>query len=567
MVTSREIPKSLPDAKDANVLAPATDGALQRLQEQAIVLRQDNILKPADVTHRNSSASLTDFRLVSTGKAESSDLQAGLHADRPSINRDADGIIRSVEKGNTRLRFQYEREDGTIARNTKGEPILKSLTATIEGKTTTFTAEDLAKAGGNSLAKFKADGVTIEQSGDSAGKVKLFNSKDSSALMGFAEDLDGKIIARIATINEPNGIATHTFEYRNADKPELVTKITNTVHASNGQDFVWTNERVNESNQFIRTESTGELNAIKDINFNESGQMRYRGDSSLDNLTEQIFGKSWLGSGDLTEAKQHLIDIAGNRIFEGQVEKHLNRIIDRFDDQALHGIRRPTDDQIAATFRSIAHVLETRTSERRGAAAQVSDAQVAKNMEEFLFALENPKTGLYQGQIGSCALHSALTMETIAFPDKLARLTEKAYINGAFKGKKFSTFDLQGADGQMPWNHMAATWHGWAGEVANHLNSGYGGTTMPEVMKAFAKLGLPDDVPVRRLNERMTRAEFDRINKKYGGCLVLTYGDGHSQFQSGNYLYNHWKDPRMAKIMPGPETMEGRLTNHQLGLY
>ena len=239
---------------------------------------------------------------------------------------------------------------------------------------------------------------------------------------------DGKLTARLLHY-EKDGVS-RDFKYDNAADPLKVTEYTDRTKAyyEGGKELVTTAKREGDTNTFKVTDSNGRTEIHDNVRF-ENGQVKYelRPQDMLAWTMDQIFGKDTLIAGDLQGAMDNLVEKAGNRLFGGHLRSHLENIVKRFDEQEKKGIRRPTDDQIAAIFRSAARVMETSQSDRKGSAGQLSDTKVARAAQEFLTGMEDLKKGLYQGQIGSCLLHSLICFEAVGFPHKLAAMFEDAY--------------------------------------------------------------------------------------------------------------------------------------------
>src|SRR5262249_18328549 len=152
---------------------------------------EDGVQPPE--TPKGTTGDLTNLTLVRADKPKEDDKPVGLTSgDKPTVTRDGKD----------------------------------KFTVTVNGKTQTFTAEELMKAGKG----FDAKDITIDEN----GKVKLLGKDGSSATLGFAAKPDGSIVARTDLITESNG-STHAFEYGKGSDPTFLTKWTDTVKTFDGK--------------------------------------------------------------------------------------------------------------------------------------------------------------------------------------------------------------------------------------------------------------------------------------------------------------------------------------------
>lgn len=543
--SSPEIPRRLRDATDVETNEPGVVRARQALQTLSVLLRRDPDIVQLLQRHETDTASdhLSHVSLVSRT------------SEQPAITHDNNGLVRSTGDGHGRqFTYEYATENGQVRRNSAGEPLLSTVTVTINGRSQTFTAEQLMQAGRNWLANINAEGVTISQNGDSAGRVNLLINGGGSASLDFVTRPDGTIVPRINTVTETNG-STHAFEYGRANDPTFVTRITDTVRTFDGNTLTSTNTRVNETDRFVRTDANGEMHYITNVTLNERGQLVYRGDEELDRAFDRIFGESWLTSNDLQGARSHFIELARRQgLFNGnssRVESLVDAFIARCHDQGRVGVRQPSDDQIAAALRSLSSIFETTSTGLRGGALNNA-------VETCLLSFADPQRYCNQGQIGSCYLNSLLFMGLLSSPDRVARAFATIVATGRYRGLQFDNTDLGPLAGQDRFNHIMTTLLGKTFGF-RHMTPSFRGTTTSEAQHAYQTV-FGSRFPVFTLGTRQNRAAFDAAIARYGGVVCITCGGGHAQVvtrdRSGNYRLENW--------WGGQAGMEGRVSPQRL---
>lgn len=477
-------------------------------------------------------------------------------SDRLTVTRDGNGLVSSADDGHGRhFTYEYATENGQVKRNSRGEPLISSITVTVNGHTQTFTAEQLMQAGRNPIANIDSEGVTISQTGDSAGRVSLLINGGGSASLDFVTRPDGTIVPRINTITEANG-STHGFEYGRGNDPTFVTRITDTVHTFDGNTLVSTNVRVNETDRFVRTEANGDMHYITNVKFNERGQLVYRNDEELDRAFDRIFGESWLTSNDLQGARAHFLELARSKgLFGGnssRAEQLVDQFIARCHRQGQVGVRQPSDDQIAAALRSLASVYEGANQ------GGLHGAQLNNAVETCLLSLADPQRYCNQGQIGSCYLNSLLFLGLLASPDRVARAFATIVTTGRYRGLQFDNTDLGPMAGQDRFNHIMTTLLGKTFGF-RHMTPAFRGTTTSEAQHAYQTI-FGSHFPVFTLGTRQNRAAFDAAIARYGGVVCITLGGAHAQVvtrdSNGNYRLENWWN--------GQAGMEGRISTQRL---
>lgn len=550
MSVESEAIKERLDARDTDrTRRPDALDAWRRLQRQSEDIRKREDRADDQPTRPRGSPTLTDLTLVAFRDTEelppAGTLKTETRRDGAIVARDDKGLIRSVDDGKKRVEYEYVTENGEVKRNGKGEPLVSKVTVTEGGKTQVFSADDLIKSGKNSLGQITAEGVTVEQSGDSAGKVKLLGKDGSSAQLGFATKPDGGIVARLDLITESNG-STHAFEYNKTSDPTFVTKVTDTVRTWDGQTQVTTSERVMESERWVRTEPDGNKHFIADLKVNDNGQLVYKNNEIIDQFLDKFLGESWLTSGDLASAREHFIKLA-SALGKDSWAKYVDGFIARCHRQGEMGVKQPTDDQIAATLRHLSSALEKRDT------AFVKGTSFDDGMEKCLLSLWNPKKYNNQGQIGSCYLNTLLCMGTIAHPDRVAKAYASILTTGEYRGLKFTNMDVGPLAGQDRFNHAMTTLFGKCFGF-KHMTPSFRGTTTSEAQKAYSTI-FGEKFPVFYIGHRQSKAALDAAIKKYGAVAVITMGGGHAQMitkykKDQYYLDNWWNGSHEGPISP-----------------
>lgn len=543
--SSPELPRRPRDTTDFETIEPGVLRARQTLQNLSELLRRD-----PEVVH------LLQHRVTDTASGHLTQVSfIGGSNEGLSVIRDNNGLVRTSSDGTGRnFTYEYATENGQVRRNSRGEPLLSSLTVTINGQSHTFTAEQLMQAGRNSMANIAAEGVTVSQIGDSAGRANLSINGGGSASLDFVTRPDGTIVPRINTVTESNG-STHSFEYGRQNDPTFVTKITDTVQTFDGNTLVSTNTRVNETERFVRTEPNGDMHYITGVRVNERGQLTYRNDEALDRAFDRIFGESTLTSNDLQGARAHFLELARSRgLFSGnsaRAESVIDQFIARCHRQGQVGVRQPSDDQLAATFRSLSSIFEANHTALQGNA--LNDA-----VEKCLLSLADPQRYCNQGQIGSCYLNSLLFLGEMGTPDRVARAFATIVTTGRYRGLQFDNSDLSPMAGQDRFNHIMTSLLGKTFGF-RHMTPSFRGTTTSEAQHAFQTV-FGTHFPVFTLGTRQNRAAFDAAIARYGGVVCITLGGSHAQVVSrdrnGNYRLENWWN--------GQAGHEGRISEQRL---
>jgi hypothetical protein len=550
--------------KDATDFSSKQDEAAAReaLQQHALKLREDPqvVRSSGQQGESTASRSLTDVSLVAfrDGEGDAKQKEGAKTTERRSdgatVTRDEKGLVRSVDDGKRHFDYEYLSENGEVKRNAKGEPLVSKVTVRMDGKTQTFDAAELLKSGNNSLGKIDAEAVTIDQKGDLAGKVRLRSKDGSSAELGFAAKPDGSIVARMDMVTEANG-STHAFEYKKVADPTFVTKCTDTVTTFDGKTQVSTNTRVMETDSFVRKDADGTERYITDLKINEHGQLLYRGNESLDKALDDIFGQSWLISGDLEAAMAQFSELALSKgLFKGdakQLEAVLDRFVARCQKQGEVGVKQPSDDQIAATFRHLSAIYESASTVLTGAALHNA-------VEKCLLSLSNPQQYCNQGQIGSCYLNSLLFLGEVGSPDRVAKAFSSVVRTGKFRGMEFDTSDTSPLAGQDRFNHIMTSLLGKTFGF-RHMTPSFRGTCQSEADTAsLAAFGVK--YPAFNLGTKQDKKAFDAAIAKYGGVVVYTLGGCHAQVISkdskGRYRLENWWN--------GEAGMEGTISEQRL---
>jgi hypothetical protein len=531
---TREIPRRLQDATDFG-----TSSALRAWR----------------ALHGLSEELRSDPEIVNAAHQHGTDTASGHLTNVGLVTRDNNGLVRTADDGHGHhFTYEYAMENGQVRRNSRGEPLISSIAVTVNGRTQTFTAEQLMQAGRNSLGHVDAEGVTISQNGDSAGRVNLQIRGGGTASLDFVTRPDGRIVPRINMITESNG-STHVYEYGRANDPTFVTKTTSTVHAFDGTTLVSTNVRVNDTNRFVRTEPNGDMHYITDLTINDRGQMVYRGDDVIDRALDEIFGQSWLTSNDLDGARAHFLELAQSRgIFNGnssRLQSVIDGIITRCRGQGRVGVFQPTDDQLAAMFRHLSSIFEASSTALQGSA-------LVNGVERCLLSLNNPQEYCNQGQIGSCYLNSLIFLGLMASPDRIAQAFATIVRTGRYRGLAFDNTDLSPMAGQDRFNHIMTTLLGKTFGF-RHMTPAFRGTTTSEAQHAYQTIfGM--HFPVFSLGSRQNRAAFDAAIARFGGVVALTLDGCHAQVVSrdrnGNYRLENWWN--------GQGGMEGRISERRL---
>lgn len=543
--SSPEILRRLRDATDFATNEPGVARAKQALQTLSLLLRNDpDVVQLLQQQGTDTAPGhLTEVSLV------------GGNSDRPAVTRDNNGLVRSTDDGHgRRVTFEYATENGQVRRNPRGEPLVSTVTVEINGQSQTFTAEQLMQAGRNSLANINAEGVTISQNGDSAGRVSLLINGGGSVSLDFVTRPDGTIVPRINTITETNG-STHAFAYGRANDQTLVTGVTDTVQTFDGNTLVSRNVRVNETDRWVRTEANGDMHYITNVRVNERGQLVYRGDEEFDRAFDRIFGESWLTSNDLQGARAQFIELARSRgLFNGnssRVESLVDAFIARCHGQGRVNVRQPTDDQIAATLRSLSSIFEASSTALRGNA-------LVNAVETCLLSLADPQRYCNQGQIGSCYLNSLLFLGMLSSPDRVARAFATIVTTSRYRSLEFNNTDLGPLAGQDRFNHIMTTLLGKTFGF-RHMTPSFRGTTTSEAQHAYQTI-FGSRFPVFTFGTRQNRAAFDAAIARYGGVVAITCGGGHAQVvtrdRNGNYRLENWWN--------GQAGWEGRVSERTL---
>lgn len=434
------------------------------------------------------------------------------------------GVVTSVEKGNTSLDFSYKKdENGEIKRDGQHRPIIEKVTLTVNGKSRELDLQELARIGDyegerqyrlNNFGddKFKSrtldlSTLSVEQAGSAAGKLTIMRDDGAKCIYGFGEGTDGKLVARPEQVECLDG-SSRKLQYNDKQDPLLCTSFVDRRETASG----WvtdTNTRVGKDMEHRTVDSSGKVTesyTMHDVHITGDAQAYYRlapnpqmeeqfqhaleREGLKRRSLEEIFGPSWLKANDLSTAKQHLLDVAGNHLFGSRqaLEKHVNGMIARMRGQEKIGMCKISDDQIASVLRSIAKMPE-RINSRHGAAASLASSEVYKRTEEVIRQAESPYKESDQGQVGACGLFATQTMVWLYKPDRMAAAVAGAYTDGTFRGQKYNTFDLRPYAGENGVQHLEATVLAKACGIPHVTQRALGwGTNVNQLSKAYAAI-------------------------------------------------------------------------------
>jgi hypothetical protein len=443
------------------------------------------------------------------------------------------GLITAIDRGQTHIEFQYQTGmNGQLQRDDKGNPILAAARITENGRTNTFNLQDIIKNGDNAgranflnqlgmdgKSNIKLDHFSVEQNGDSAGKISATTDDGAKALYSLYTKPDGTVDARIERQVKANGMV-RDFEYSNANDAGQVTAFTDRYKNALGKEIVERSERIGNTDRFVMKDSEGRVSYARDVHIDAGGDVVYRGDDAGTRIMETIFGPSWLRRGDLPAAKDHLLEVAGGHYKGGRtaLEHDLNAMEQRMQGQEKIRLPKISDDQIASIYRSLASVYD------KGHTSALSDAERTKSFARAVASLRNPYENNMQGQIGSCYLNSILMVAEFGHPDMVANAWASAVTTGKFKGKTFNHYDLTGTANQDSFNHTMTSFLGKTFGFS-HMTPGFRGTCEDEAKKAYKQL----TGKTFKVANHMSAAERDKAIQRDGGVVWYTMGGGHAQ--------------------------------------
>lgn len=413
-----------------------------------------------------------------------------------------------------------------------------------------------------------------EEFKEEGGKRLRRREDGAECTYGVVTKADGTSAERIEKIAKTDG-SSRVFKYENAGDPTLATGWTDKVKAAYGKGEEITDQytRINSTDKFICTQADGKTFRMDKVEIDKAGQVTYnRADESLvDRAVTFLFGENRLTSGDYEAAKQHLLSVANGRLFGSneRLEKYLDAIADRIHEQGKHGVKQPSDDQIASTFKWIAKMYETDHSQRSGVAASLSENHINRAGEELILTLWSPDKGNNQAQIGSCYLNSLHYIAEVGSPDKIAQAYANIFTHGSYKGYKFDKFDVSPASGQNIYNHTMASLlakpFGY-----NHVSSAFPGTATFQAQKAFMAI-FGSKFPVFTLGSRISKAVLDKAIEEYGAVSMITHGMAHAEALSkdnqGHYKRANWWSYNQTKYgIFGLGPLDGPMSERQLNL-
>lgn len=407
-----------------------------------------------------------------------------------------DGLIRSVERGKTHIDFEYKKsEDGTVKRDGKGNPIVSKVTFSEDGKTKTVDLEELARngdnvgrvlfqtqLGANGVERLKLNSFSVEQTGANAGKLSVLTQDGDKAIYGLVTKPDGNVSACIERLEKKGGLV-RDFEHTDAADPLKVTAFTDRYKTSYNKNIEERNERLGDSKNFIMRDQDGNISYARDLHIDAAGGVVYRQDSIRTRFLEAFFGPSWLNKGDLTAAKEHLLDVAGKHYPGGRLalQQALNQGERRFHNLNKTRKLQVSDDQIAKVYRSLASIFD------KGHCGSISDKEAKTGFARAIASWRDPLEWNRQGQIGSCFLNTILMNAELSHPDMVYGAFASAYTTGKFKGKTFNHYDLTAVAGQDSFNHTMTSFLGKTFGF-KHMTPGFRGTTFREASIALKAL-------------------------------------------------------------------------------
>ena len=341
---------------------------------------------------------------------------------------------------------------------------------------------------------------------------------------------DGQLQARLLRYQE--GGVSREFKYDDPKDQAKVTEFTEKIKTYYGDgEVVVTNKREGNTDTFTSADSTGRKEIRDNVQF-ENGKVSYeqRPETLLDKAIEAILGKNRLISGDLEDAKKHVLEVAqSHHLFGGNMEKvkaFMDKFIQRAHANAKAHIAAPTDDKIAYALRATVRPLE---EHRTGSAASLSESKVANACECAIKFVGDPYEYDRQGSIGSCFLNSRLFAAVVGKNiDKCMNAFANIYTHGSYKGSNFNTYDLTGHYGRDAFNHSMTTFMSKRFGFA-HLTSGFRGTCYDEAVKANRAL-VGTSFKAASLNYAMSHlSQTIRNIEQDGTYSVYTMGGAHSQ--------------------------------------
>jgi len=450
-----------------------------------------------------------------------------------SIAHRVNGLITSIDKGQTHIEFQYQMGlNGQLQCDNKGNPVLAAATITENGRTNSFNLQDIVKNGDNvgranflnqlgmdGKSNIKLDHFSVEQNGDSAGKISATTDDGSKAIYGLFTRPDGTLDARIERQEKSSGLVRE-FEYKSASDASQASAFTDKYKGSDGKEIVERSERIGTTDRFVMKDGNGNISYARDVHVDAGGDVIYRRDDEDTRLMEAIFGPSWLRRGDLRAAKEHLLDVGSSHYKGGRtaLEHDLNAMEQRMQGQVKIKLPQVTDDQIASIYRSMASIYD------KGHTSALSQAETDKSFARAIASLRNPYENNMQGQIGSCFLNSILMVAEFGHPDMVANAWANAVTTGKYKGKTFNHYDLTGTANQDSFNHTMTSFLGKTFGFA-HMTPGFRGTCEDEAKKAYKAL----TGKTFKIGNHMSAEERDKAIQRDGGVVWYTLGGCHAQ--------------------------------------
>ncbi len=396
--------------------------------------------------------------------------------------------------------------------------------------------------------------------------------RDDGAECTFSSVLkpDGSgAVERLDSIKKTDG-TSRTFNYNLIADPTIQTGFVDRTKDASGK-FV-EDKYVRDGKDFVHTKADGTKERLANVEI-VNGQIVYdRPDQgrSYEDVLRKVIGDRSTHS-DLESAKADLMAVATkHEMFKGRYkndpdgsktrEKFINGIEHRLLSNPSKGIKGATADEIAVIFRQFIRMVDTPQSERKGAAAKLSQNTIKRDTEDFMYMCYNPYEGARQEQIGSCYLHAGLAMKLIAGDPRFVTYFADALTNSSVRGMRFNSTDLAGGvGGQNGANHIACTMIFKASDHRNasrmHVTSGYPGTGTGQMNESMMYL-FGHKMPVFTLGRKISEALLKKAAMKYGGAGTITMNGQHAQLTTPDprankdrWLLCNWWYPRDEKVL------------------
>lgn len=230
-----------------------------------------------------------------------------------------------------------------------------------------------------------------------------------------------------------------------------------------------------------------------------------RGTSNLQQARKEFLNKFAKHGGDSITARKYIDHMVNIHHMKAQYAK----------ENPNERVYYVNDKKLAACINEYSKVLDAK---RTGTAAQFSDRQINGKLLRLVAAVGKPEEKLNQGQIGSCALHSAIGYIVEKDPARIAAVGSQLLRKGEFRGA-FSVADMSAASGQDDINHMLGTAMKRCVYKGDHLTSGYGGTDSDNLAKG-----------IKRMTHGKLHAVWsDDKTVSNGSDLDISYGGSHCQ--------------------------------------